>query len=104
MILVGKTCLKRIEANWSLFSGFNKVGIVPSGSLANASLVGAKTVKSPFPLSVGAKPAALTAAKRVDRAGVAAAVSAMDFDEEPLLPPRLLDDILFILHQPGDLP
>ena len=53
--------------------------MVPSGSLANASLVGAKTVKSPSPLSVAAKPAALTAAKRVDRAGVAAAVPAIVF-------------------------
>ena len=35
------------------------------------------------------------AAKRVDRAGVAAAVSAMVFNEdEPLLLPRPLDDIL----------
>ena len=62
-----------------MFSGFNKVGMVPSGSLANASLVGAKTVKSPSPLRVPAKPAAFTAAKRVDRAGVAAAVPAIVF-------------------------
>ena len=79
MILVGKTCLKRISANCCLFSGFNSVGMVPSGSFAKASLFGAKTVKSPFPLRVGAKPAAFTAAKRVERAGVAAAVPAMDF-------------------------
>ena len=71
-----------------MFSGFNKVGIVPSGSLPNASLVGAKTVKSPFPLRVGAKPAAFTAVKRVDRAGVAAAVPAIVFNEDV---PRLED-------------
>ena len=68
--------------------------MVPSGSLSNASLTGAKTVKSPFPLSVGAKPAAFTAAKRVDRAGDAAAVSAIVANEdEPLLPPYPLDDL-----------
>merc|ERR1711962_1829223 len=102
MILVGKTCLKRISANCCLFSGFNSVGMVPSGSLAKASLVGAKTVKSPFPLRVGAKPAAFTAAKRVERAGVAAAVSAMDFKAGARL---LLAPPLDLLHiQPGDLP
>merc|ERR1719193_1541348 len=74
-------------------------------SLSNASLVGAKTVKSPFPSSVGAKPAAFTAVKRVDRAGVAAAVPAIVFNEdELLLLPRPLDDIPLFLHQPGDLP
>ena len=96
MILVGKTCLKRMSAKACLFSGFNNVGMVPSGSLAKASLVGAKTVKSPFPLRVGAKPAALTAAKRVERAGVAAAVPAMDFKAgaAALLLAPLLADLL----------
>merc|ERR1719461_390596 len=70
----------KIPAKTSLFSGFNKVGMVSAGSLANASLVGANTVKSPSPLSVSAKPAALTAANKVDRAGVSAAVAAMDFN------------------------
>jgi len=103
MILVGKTCLKRISAKACLFSGFNNVGMVPSGSFAKASLVGAKTVKSPFPLRVGAKPAAFTAAKRVERAGVAAAVPAMVFKAgaAPLLLAPPLD---LFLHQPGDLP
>jgi len=84
-----------------LFAGFNNVGIVPAGSFPNASFVGAKTVKSPFPLSVGAKPAAFTAVKRVDRAGVAAAVPAIVFNEDELLP---LDDIPLYPHPPGDLP
>ena len=68
-----------------MFAGFNNVGIVPSGSFPNASFVGAKTVKSPFPLSVGAKPAAFTAAKRVDRAGDAPAVTAMFANEDEVL-------------------
>jgi len=103
MILVGKTCLKRMSAKACLFSGFNNVGMVPSGSFAKASLVGAKTVKSPSPLRVGAKPAAFTAAKRVERAGVAAAVPAMVFKAgaAPLLLAPPLD---LFLHQPGDLP
>ena len=54
--------------------------MVPSGSLAKASFVGANTVKSPSPLNVSARPAALTAASNVDRAGVAAAVAAIDFN------------------------
>merc|ERR1719370_2015202 len=101
MILVGKkACLeKEYAAKACLFSGFNNVGMVPSGSLAKASLVGAKTVKSPFPLRVGAKPAAFTAAKRVERAGVAAAVPAMVFKAgaAPLLVAPPLD---LFLHQP----
>merc|ERR1719189_166448 len=80
MILVGKTCLKRMSAKACLFSGFNSVGMVPSGSFAKASLVGAKTVKSPSPLSVPAKSAAFTAANRVDKAGSPAAVAAIDFN------------------------
>src|SRR5579864_2541787 len=49
----------------SLFSGFSSVSTVPAGSLANASLVGAKTVNGPAPLSVSTRPAAFTAATRV---------------------------------------
>ena len=78
-ILFGNTCLNKIPANVALFSGFNNVGMVPSGSFANASLVGAKTVKSPSPLSVPAKSAAFTAANRVDKEGSPAAVAAIDF-------------------------
>ena len=89
MILVGKTCLKRIADNISLFMGCNNNETFPP-SLANASLVGAKTVKSPFPSRVGARPAAFTAVKRVDRAGVAAAVPAIVFNEDE---PRLEDAI-----------
>lgn len=79
MIFTGSTCLKRIDFNVAKFSGFNKVATVPLGSLSKAALFGAKTVKVPSPLSVSASPAAFTAAKRVDRLGVAAAVAAIDF-------------------------
>ena len=47
------------------------------GILAKASLVGAKTVKGPSPDKVSTSPAALTAASRVERAGVAMASSAI---------------------------
>ena len=50
-----------------------------SGTLAKASLVGANTVKGPSPARVSTRPAALTAAKRVDNCGVAMASSAMFF-------------------------
>ena len=82
MILLSKTCLKRTAANASLFSGSNKNAMVPgffSSSLSNAAFVGANTVKSPLPLSVSAKPAALTAVNNVERSAVAAAVSAIVF-------------------------
>ena len=46
-----------------------------AGILAKASLVGAKTVNGPLPLSVSTKPAACTAATRVDKSGVAIAAS-----------------------------
>merc|ERR1712106_740788 len=48
-----------------------------SGILAKASLVGAKTVKGLSPDKVSTSPAALTAASRVERAGVAMASSAI---------------------------
>jgi len=48
-----------------------------AGILAKASLVGAKTVKGPSPDKVSTSPAALTAASRVERAGVAMASSAI---------------------------
>ena len=96
IILVGKTCLKRTAANASLFSGINKKSRVSFGTLANASSVGANTVKSPLPLSVSAKPAALTAANKVDSAGVAAAVPAMVFRAGAAVLPAAcpLDDLL----------
>src|SRR5580698_5514166 len=49
----------------SLFSGFSNVSTVPAGSLAKASLVGAKTVNGPAPFRVSTRPAAFTAATRV---------------------------------------
>jgi len=48
-----------------LFSGFSSVATVPSGSLANASLVGANTVNGPGPSRVCTRPAAFTAAIKV---------------------------------------
>ena len=48
-----------------LFSGFSSVATVLSGSLANASLVGAKTVNGPGPSRVCTRPAAFTAATKV---------------------------------------
>ena len=88
IIEVGNTCLKRILDSRSLFIGWSKSGRVPSASSPNASLVGAKTVKSPSPLNVSAKPAALTAVNSVERLCSAAAVSAIDlswFDCAPLV-------------------
>src|SRR6267154_3868327 len=49
----------------ALFSGLSNISTVPAGKCANASLVGAKTVNGPLPLSVSTSPAALTAATRV---------------------------------------
>ena len=48
-----------------------------AGILANASLLGAKTVKGPSPLRVSTNPAAVTAVTRVDKSGVATAASTM---------------------------
>ena len=50
---------------------------MPAGSLAKASLVGAKTVKGPALLSVSTRPAALTAATRVVWMGELAAFCTM---------------------------
>ena len=61
----------------ALFSGFTSVSTVPAGSLAKASLVGAKTVKGPGELSVSTRPAALTAATRVVWIGELTAFSTM---------------------------
>jgi len=48
-----------------LFSGKSKEAKVPSGRAANASLVGAKTVKGPGELRVSTKSPATTAATKV---------------------------------------
>jgi len=53
----------------------NKASTVPSGSLAKASSVGAKTVKGPSPLRASTKPAACKAAAKVVKRPSATAVS-----------------------------
>jgi len=50
---------------------------VPAGNLAKASLVGAKTVKGPSPLRASARSAARTAATKVEKSGLPAAMSTM---------------------------
>ena len=65
--------------SFCLFSGLRSDSTVPLGSLANASSVGAKTVKGPFPLRVSTRPAALTAATSVLKLPAPTAVSTMSF-------------------------
>ena len=72
---VGRTCLKSTASSWSTFSGSKRLAKVSAGSLANASLFGAKTVNGPSPFNVSTKPAACTAVTRVDNSGVADAAS-----------------------------
>src|SRR5262249_11364403 len=55
----------RILVSCALFSGFSRVSTVPAGSLLNAALVGANTVKGPSPDNVSTRPAAFTAATSV---------------------------------------
>merc|ERR1719273_300484 len=71
----GNTCLKRTAVRASLSS--KRPPKASAGTLANASLVGAKTVNVPSPLRVSTRPAALTAVTRVDKLGVAIAAAAM---------------------------
>jgi len=52
---------------------------VPSGNAANASSVGAKTVKGPVPFKTSTRPAACTAATRVPNWPADIAVSTMSF-------------------------
>ncbi|MNR63499.1 hypothetical protein D3C85_1858320 [compost metagenome] len=52
-------------ASIALFSGFTRLSTVPAGNLANAALVGAKTVNGPLLCNVSTRPAALTAATSV---------------------------------------
>jgi hypothetical protein len=61
---------------------FSRASIVPAGSLAKASSVGAKTVKGPGPESVSTRPAALTAVTKVPKLPTAMAVSTMFFSSE----------------------
>merc|ERR1719322_2018624 len=67
-LIFGNTWRKRTDLNCSTFSG----------TLANASLWGANTVKEPSPSRVSTKPAALTAVTRVERLLVAIAALAID--------------------------
>src|SRR3954451_922159 len=68
-----------MAASFSLLAGWSRVSSVPAGSLANASLVGAKTVYGPGPDRVSASPAAFTADTRVEKSGLPAAISTMVF-------------------------
>merc|ERR1719478_838515 len=63
------------SASAALFSGLSRFVRVPLGRAANASFVGANTVKGPLPENVSTSPAALTAVTSVERSGVATAVS-----------------------------
>ena len=67
----------------SLFSGNNKVAIVPSGNAANASSVGANTVNGPSPFKVSTRPAACTAATNVVKDPAPTAVSTMSCEWPP---------------------
>jgi hypothetical protein len=58
-----------------LFSGLSKDATVPSGSFANASFTGAKTVKAPLLLSVSISSAAFTAATKVVKFSFPAAIA-----------------------------
>src|SRR5688572_20560366 len=56
---IGTTWYIRILARVALFSGLSNIARVPAGSLANAALVGAKTVMFLVVISGLANPAAL---------------------------------------------
>src|SRR4028118_1335080 len=64
-----------MEVSVAFWAGCTSDSTVPAGSLAKAALVGAKTVKGPLPLSVSARPAAWTAATRVEKSGLPTATS-----------------------------
>merc|ERR1719486_646390 len=71
----GNTCRKRTAVSASLSS--KRPPKASAGTLAKASLFGAKMVNVPSPLRVSTRPAALTAVTRVDKLGVAIAAAAM---------------------------
>jgi len=73
----GRTWYVKISTNCALLAGFIKESTTPAGSAANASFVGAKTVKGPAELRVSARSPATTAATKVDRAGTDSASSTM---------------------------
>src|SRR5271157_3997334 len=77
--LPGITWYLRMAVLLSLVSGLRRLSTVPSGSLAKASSVGARTVNGPWPLSVSTRSAALTAATRVLNEPAPTAVSTMSF-------------------------
>merc|ERR1719331_1577172 len=60
----------RMSTSLSLFLGSNKLLSVASGSLANAALDGANTVKGPLPCSAATRSPALSAATSVDRSSL----------------------------------
>merc|ERR1719183_2176288 len=57
----------RMSTSLALFSGSNKLASVALGSLANAALDGANTVKGPLPCSAATSPPACSAVTSVDR-------------------------------------
>ncbi len=71
------TWYRRTFCSVFLFAGCRSESRSAFGSAANAAFVGAKTVNGPAPESVPARSAAVTAATRVDRSGVATASSTM---------------------------
>src|SRR4051794_37943680 len=71
---------------------------VAVGILAKASLVGAKMVKGPGPLRVSPRPAAVTAATRVERAGLFDAAVAAG---SSAIPSKLPAPLVGTAAQPG---
>src|SRR6478735_11357308 len=72
--------------------------MVALGILAKASLVGAKMVKGPAPLRVSPSPAAVTAATRVERAGLFDAAVAAG---SSAIPSKLPAPLVGTAAQPG---
>merc|ERR1712032_1448832 len=67
----------RMSTSLSLFWGSNKLSSVALGSLANAALDGAKTVKGPLPCSAATRSPAFSAVTSVDRSLLPRASSTM---------------------------
>src|SRR5215468_9630776 len=72
-------------------SGATSFSTVPLGSLANAALVGAKTVNGPGPARVSTRPAALTAVTSVVKFLALDAFSGMTFDDSMGAPPTITE-------------
>src|SRR4051794_38816784 len=68
-----------MAASFALFSGLSRDSMVPAGSLAKASSVGASTVNGPVPFRVLTRSAAWTAATRVLNLPAPTAVSTRSF-------------------------